>query len=93
LSKGAASIASLAKVQARREFPTRVTQSFQVIVQNMVIRRILGLDKPFSPPLPFRLLARFPSLRNLPARFIGVGVRPEHIQTPDAGVSRAPVTA
>jgi hypothetical protein len=28
-----------------------------------------------------RLLERYPALRSLPARWIGLGVRPEHIQT------------
>jgi hypothetical protein len=34
-------------------------------------------------PLPFRLLRRFPYLRRFPARFIGMGVRPEHVRTPE----------
>ncbi|MBV8082895.1 MAG: FAD-dependent oxidoreductase [Candidatus Eremiobacteraeota bacterium] len=92
LRDGPAPVSLLAKVQARRAFPTRVTQGFQVFVQDFAIRRILGLDQPFSPPLPFRLLSRFPSLRSLPARFIGIGVRPEHIRSPDVGVTE-PVAA
>jgi hypothetical protein len=30
-----------------------------------------------------RLLARFPLLRRLPARLLGLGFRPEHIRTPE----------
>jgi 2-polyprenyl-6-methoxyphenol hydroxylase-like FAD-dependent oxidoreductase len=75
----------LARVQRRREWPTRVTQRFQVLVQNRIIRRVVaggGRSTTLSPPLPLRLLARFPFLRRIPARLIGIGVRPEHVRTP-----------
>jgi 2-polyprenyl-6-methoxyphenol hydroxylase-like FAD-dependent oxidoreductase len=72
----------LARVQRRREFPTRVTQRFQIIVQNRVVTRILGGNE-LTPPPALRLLLRFPVLRRLPARFIGLGVRPEHVRTPE----------
>jgi 2-polyprenyl-6-methoxyphenol hydroxylase-like FAD-dependent oxidoreductase len=71
----------LAAVQRRREFPTRLTQSIQLAIQNQVIRRVLAADKPFNPPLALRLLDAIPLLRRLPARLIGIGVRPEHIRT------------
>ncbi len=74
-------IADLARVQRRREFPTRVIQGFQILVQNRVLRPMLA-GEPQQPPLFARLLQRFPTLRRLPARFIGVGVRPEHIRLP-----------
>jgi 2-polyprenyl-6-methoxyphenol hydroxylase-like FAD-dependent oxidoreductase len=81
LRSGSASDALLAKVQARREFPTRVTQRIQLFMQDRVIRNVLaGGD--MTPPLFLRLLQRFPILRRLPARVLGLGVRPEHIQTP-----------
>jgi 2-polyprenyl-6-methoxyphenol hydroxylase-like FAD-dependent oxidoreductase len=70
----------LAKVQKRREFPMRMTQAFQVLVQNRVLAPALG-GTLGRPPLAMRLLQRFPPLRALPARGIGVGVRPEHIRT------------
>jgi 2-polyprenyl-6-methoxyphenol hydroxylase-like FAD-dependent oxidoreductase len=74
----------LARVQRRREFPTRVTQRFQIIVQNRIVTRILGSSGgELTPPLALRLLLRYPVLRRLPARFIGLGVRPEHIRTPE----------
>ncbi len=38
-------------------------------------------------PLPLRLMRAFPVLRRIPARLIGVGVRPEHVQ--NAGASAA----
>jgi 2-polyprenyl-6-methoxyphenol hydroxylase-like FAD-dependent oxidoreductase len=73
----------LARVQKRREFPTRVTQRIQMAAQNSVIDRALGADKPFEAPLVLRLIDRLPPLRRLPARLIALGVRPEHVHTPD----------
>jgi 2-polyprenyl-6-methoxyphenol hydroxylase-like FAD-dependent oxidoreductase len=73
----------LAAVQKRREFPVRVTQAFQVMVQNRVLAPLLaGNGEAMKPPFVIRLLQLFPLLRALPARFIGVGVRPEHIHAP-----------
>jgi len=67
----------LAALQKRREFPTRATQAGQVFIQNNIIRRILGRDVHMSPPFAFRLFNIFPILRRIPARLIGIGVRPE----------------
>jgi len=74
---------TLRAVQRRREFPTRVTQGVQVFIQNQAISRVLGSTQRMSPPLPVRLLGRWPLLRRLPALAVGLGVRPEHIRTPD----------
>jgi 2-polyprenyl-6-methoxyphenol hydroxylase-like FAD-dependent oxidoreductase len=71
-------------VQWRREWQTRVTQRFQLLVQNRVIRRVLHGTGPLSPPLLLQLLARFRFLTRIPARLIGIGVRPEHVRTPAA---------
>ncbi|HLJ97540.1 MAG TPA: FAD-dependent oxidoreductase [Gemmataceae bacterium] len=78
----------LRKVQRRREFPTRVTQRLQIIIQDRVIRRILGSQKQLALPWPLRLLRRWPILRRIPARLIGMGVRPEHVRTPDVWGTR-----
>lgn len=72
----------LAKVQTRRAWPTEMTQRVQLLVQNRVISRVLGSKGPLRPPSALRLLARFPVLRRIPGRMIGLGVRPEHVQTP-----------
>jgi 2-polyprenyl-6-methoxyphenol hydroxylase-like FAD-dependent oxidoreductase len=70
----------LRALQRRRELPVRLTQAVQVMIQNQVISRVLsGKQKP-KPALPFRLLTRFPFLRRMPARIIGMGFRPEHIR-------------
>lgn len=74
--------ADLAKVQARRMWPTQLTQQAQLIVQDRVIRPLLDSKGQLSPPWAVRLLARFPFLRRIPARLIGLGVRPEHVRTP-----------
>jgi 2-polyprenyl-6-methoxyphenol hydroxylase-like FAD-dependent oxidoreductase len=79
----------LDRVQRRREFPTRVTQRFQFIVQKRVIVPVLGAAGPPRPPLILRLLARLPGLPRIPARLIGLGVRPEHVRTPEAPLNRA----
>jgi 2-polyprenyl-6-methoxyphenol hydroxylase-like FAD-dependent oxidoreductase len=79
----------LAQVQKRRVFPTRVTQRLQVAVQNNVIDRLLGSGKSIAAPLPLRLMSRFALLRRIPARLVGLGVRPEHVHTPDARATAA----
>ncbi len=71
----------LRQVQKRREFPTRVTQWMQVAIQRRVIARVLNETTPVKPPLALRLMAMFPWLRRIPARLIGVGVRPEHVSS------------
>ena len=73
----------LGRVQRRREWPTRVTQWLQVVVQRRLVSQALG-GGPLRLPLFVRLLARYPIVRRLPARLVGVGVRPEHIETPSA---------
>ncbi len=83
LRAGTVSDDVLAKVQARREFPTRVTQRIQLVMQNNVIQNVLAEQGPLKPPLFVKLLRRFPILRRIPARFLGLGVRPEHIRTPE----------
>jgi 2-polyprenyl-6-methoxyphenol hydroxylase-like FAD-dependent oxidoreductase len=77
----------LDRVQQRREFPTRVTQRMQVVVQNNVIDRLLGAGETLAAPWPLRLTSLIPPLRGIPAWLVGMGVRPEHVHTPDV---RAP---
>ena len=72
----------LEAVQRRRMLPTRVTQALQLMVQNRVIAPLLGSDEDPTPPLVLRILAGIPTLRQIPARIVGLGVRPEHVRTP-----------
>ena len=86
LLNGAVSPDDLGAVQKRRLFPTRMTQNAQVAIQKNVMAPVLGLDRAASISLPFpvRLLQRYPVLRRIPARLVGIGVRPEHVRTPNA---------
>jgi 2-polyprenyl-6-methoxyphenol hydroxylase-like FAD-dependent oxidoreductase len=74
----------LARVQARREWPTRVTQQIQLIIQNRVVRPVLASSQQPQVPRVAKLLNWIPALQRIPARLIGMGVRPEHIQTAEA---------
>jgi 2-polyprenyl-6-methoxyphenol hydroxylase-like FAD-dependent oxidoreductase len=83
LRRGCISDDDLARVQKRREFPTRVTQGIQVFLQDRVISRALQARGELPVPLAVRLLSRFPLLRRIPARLLGLGIRPEHVHTPE----------
>jgi 2-polyprenyl-6-methoxyphenol hydroxylase-like FAD-dependent oxidoreductase len=72
----------LQAVQRRREFPTRVTQALQVFIQNRVIGRVLKSTGTLSPPMILRLVGLMPFLTRIPARVIGLGIRPEHVRVP-----------
>jgi 2-polyprenyl-6-methoxyphenol hydroxylase-like FAD-dependent oxidoreductase len=73
----------LAAVQRRREWPMRMTQGLQVVVQNLVIRNVLQLQKQPRAPFLVKLLNWFPVFRRIPGRIIGMGFRPEHVRTPE----------
>jgi len=77
---GAVGLDDLRAVQKRRALPTRLTQRMQVLIQNRVIGSVLRGDATPKPPLVMKLLGRYPMLRGLPARIIGMGFRPEHIR-------------
>ncbi|UWZ40303.1 FAD-dependent oxidoreductase [Dactylosporangium roseum] len=68
----------LASIQRRRTFPTAGTQLVQRILQRAVLSPAVS-GHPSEPPLPLRVLDRYPALRSLPARVIGMGLRPEHV--------------
>ena len=82
LKAGPVSLADLEQVQKRREMPVRLIQRLQVFVH----RRINGRSSGAGDKLPLigRLFCWFPFLRRIPARFIGIGPRPEHIRSPAA---------
>jgi 2-polyprenyl-6-methoxyphenol hydroxylase-like FAD-dependent oxidoreductase len=72
--------ALLGEVQKRREPAVKLTQAMQVFVQKRVISNILARQgKPLTPPWPFLFLRYVPWLRRWPARFVGLGYRPERI--------------
>jgi 2-polyprenyl-6-methoxyphenol hydroxylase-like FAD-dependent oxidoreductase len=79
LKEGRVTNELLEAVQRRRTMPMRVIQRLQVLVQNNILSAVLsGTARP-KPPLPAMLLNWFPLLQRLPARIIGLGVRPEHV--------------
>ena len=69
----------LRSIQRRRLLPTRLTQRVQLFLQDTVIRRVLGPGTTIRVPIFFRLVRRWPLLRRLPALFVGMGFRPEHV--------------
>jgi 2-polyprenyl-6-methoxyphenol hydroxylase-like FAD-dependent oxidoreductase len=77
--------ALLGEVEKRRSFPTRVIQAGQKAMQDRFLARLFQPNFTLTkPPLPIRLLNRFPLLRRIPGRMIGLGVRREHVRSPAA---------
>jgi 2-polyprenyl-6-methoxyphenol hydroxylase-like FAD-dependent oxidoreductase len=87
LNSGTVTDDDLRAVQERRTLAVRFTQWLQLTAQNQIIRRVLKSEQRPKPPLMFKLLAIFPVLQRIPARLLGVGIRPEHIHTPEAAPS------
>jgi 2-polyprenyl-6-methoxyphenol hydroxylase-like FAD-dependent oxidoreductase len=70
----------LRRVQKRRTFPTWATQAMQLAIQNRAIDPMLTSGKTPKPPALLRLVQRWPWLQRIPARLVGMGVRPEHVR-------------
>jgi 2-polyprenyl-6-methoxyphenol hydroxylase-like FAD-dependent oxidoreductase len=83
LKAGRVTDADLAAVQRRRTLPMKVIQWIQVQVQERVLTPVLASTQ--TPPVlwPVKMLNWSPVLRRLPARLVGMGIRPEHVRTPD----------
>jgi 2-polyprenyl-6-methoxyphenol hydroxylase-like FAD-dependent oxidoreductase len=85
LVRGCPSEEELDAVRRRREFPVRMTQRMQVIAQNNIISVALKPNGgPLKVPFAIRLVSALPWLQGITARFIGLGVRPEHVHSPEA---------
>jgi hypothetical protein len=69
----------LARVQQRREFPTRVTQFFQINAHK-TFERVFETTGPLKAPWQLKVAVRVPGVQSLLARLVGIGVRPEHIE-------------
>ena len=74
----------LQAIQDRRTLPVRFTQSLQLTIQRRIISRVLESERRPKPPLFFKLFKIFPVLRRIPARLIGIGIRPEHVRIAEA---------
>ena len=82
LGRGSVTDDDLRCVQRRRAPATRVVQRFQVLFQNRVVAPILNSRaRTLTVPSALRLFVRFPWLRRIPARIVGIGLRPEHVKT------------
>src|SRR6185369_10702166 len=87
LREGSPTQADLDAVQARREFPVKMTQRLQVVMQdNIVAMALKHGGQPLKAPLAIRVITAIPWLQGITARFVGLGVRPEHVHSPVAGV-------
>jgi 2-polyprenyl-6-methoxyphenol hydroxylase-like FAD-dependent oxidoreductase len=87
LRGGSVSADHLRRFQHRRSLPTRLTQWLQIQIQNRIIGRALQVRTTLPVPWPVRLMQKWPFLQRIPARVIGVGVRPEHVHTRSRGVT------
>ncbi len=87
LNAGRVTDDDLQAIQRRRTLPARLTQQIQLTMQNRIISPALQATRQPKPPLLFRLFDAFPLLRRVPARLLALGIRPEHVQTPDASAA------
>jgi 2-polyprenyl-6-methoxyphenol hydroxylase-like FAD-dependent oxidoreductase len=87
LRRGTLTPHHLHRVQLRRWAPAALTQAVQRGIHTRVLRPALTSDttlaetEPRRPPLPIRLLQRFPLLQAIPATAVGIGLLPEHAPT------------
>lgn len=84
LLRGHVRLDLLQSVQKRREWPAKVTQRAQVFVQERIISTLFARTGEIKVPLLLRILRAAPILRRIPARLVGMGVRPEHVETREA---------
>ena len=72
-------------VRRRRAFAVRMTQAMQVVVQNRLISMAIKPgERPLRVPLILRVISAFPWLQGMTARFVAIGVCPEHVHSPVA---------
>jgi 2-polyprenyl-6-methoxyphenol hydroxylase-like FAD-dependent oxidoreductase len=83
LKAGTAGDDDLRAIQQRRSFPVRFTQALQLTMQKRIISPALASTQRPKPPLLFKLVGALPLLQRIPGRLLAVGVRPEHVRTPD----------
>jgi 2-polyprenyl-6-methoxyphenol hydroxylase-like FAD-dependent oxidoreductase len=82
LRKGESPDGFLSQVQRRREFPAKGTQQMQVLVHKG-LSWVFRHRGPMKAPLLLKLITRIPGFQARVARTVGIGLRPEHIQTDD----------
>ena len=86
LREGKVTDEDLAAVQERRTLPVKFTQWMQLTIQRRIISRVLASHERPKPPAIFKLFNVVPVLQRLPARLLGIGIRREHVRTPEAAL-------
>jgi 2-polyprenyl-6-methoxyphenol hydroxylase-like FAD-dependent oxidoreductase len=85
LKAGRLDDADLDAVRRRRLFPAKVIQALQVAIHNRVLKpAVSGQVRTLKVPWPLKLLDANAWMRRWPAQMLGVGVRPEHVRSPDS---------
>ena len=72
-------VSSLAAVQRRREFPTRVTQTFQLFAHRG-LARVFETPGPIRAPWQVKVATRIPGIHHALGYAVGIGARPEHVR-------------
>lgn len=78
LRRGHPTPADLAKIRSRRLLPTILVQALQRILHQNVVRPVMDGTRNGPPEAMIKLFSRFPQLSYIPARLLGLGLRPEH---------------
>jgi 2-polyprenyl-6-methoxyphenol hydroxylase-like FAD-dependent oxidoreductase len=87
LARGADVDRLLRKIEKRRRFPTRVVQSVQRLAQDRIFAPVLKPGEPIRDVhWAVRLIDRTPLLQDIPAHFVGLGVRRERVRSPAAPI-------
>jgi 2-polyprenyl-6-methoxyphenol hydroxylase-like FAD-dependent oxidoreductase len=85
LKAGTLQDSDLDSVRQRRLFPVKVIQGLQVAVHNRVLKPTVSAGhRALTVPWPLKLLDSVAWLRRWPAQLLGLGVRPEHVRSPDS---------
>jgi 2-polyprenyl-6-methoxyphenol hydroxylase-like FAD-dependent oxidoreductase len=82
---------ALARVQQRREFPTRVTQWVQVKA-HQALARVFETSGPLKAPWQLKVLEHVPGRPQVMGYVVGIGVRPEHVNN-ERSLRKAAVSA
>jgi 2-polyprenyl-6-methoxyphenol hydroxylase-like FAD-dependent oxidoreductase len=89
LKTGTLRAEDLDQVRRRRLWPVRVIQRLQVTIHNRVLSRVVASDpRPLTIPAALKLIDRLRWLQRWPAQLLGVGLRPEHVRSPQV---RSPI--
>jgi 2-polyprenyl-6-methoxyphenol hydroxylase-like FAD-dependent oxidoreductase len=86
--KGTPNEADCAAIQKRRWFSVRLIQRLQVFMQDKFLEPYLHTQSRITKlPWMLKVFQHLPFLRYIPARIVGIGFRPEHVQTDAEGLA------